>query len=223
MATQKPISTISYNTEPFLREVLERLYKAHIIQSYQYIFHVGEDCDKNHIHLRIEPNKRIDPMDLSVDFLEFDPVRPDKPLSVRPWRPSKEVDWILYAVHDPEYLMIKYGEFEKGEKLPYDWRDIKASEWYDTEIAYIRAKQSLKHSQVNMLSRLSQGESALRLVMQGENVHTVRALTSVLKMSDYERISNELYSTQQELFLLQEFLSQKNLTFEYEQFILEQK
>ena len=218
MATQKPISTISYNTEPFLCEVLERLYNAHIIQAYQYIFHVGEDGDKNHFHLRIEPNKRIDPMDLSVEFLEFDPQKPDKPLGVRPWRSSKEEDWILYALHDSEYLMIKYGEFEKGEKFPYEWKDIKASEWYDVETAYIRAKQSLKHNQVNMLTRLSQGESALRLVMQGENVHTVRALTSVLKMSDYERISSELNSVYSELILYQNFIRQNNLVFDFEVF-----
>ena len=43
MATQKPISTISYNSESFLKEKLDIWLSAHIIQAYQYIFHKGED------------------------------------------------------------------------------------------------------------------------------------------------------------------------------------
>lgn len=69
MATQRPISTISYNTEAFLKEKLDTWFEAHIIQAYQYIKHKGEDGDKDHIHLRIEPNRRLDPMEL-VDALK---------------------------------------------------------------------------------------------------------------------------------------------------------
>ena len=103
MATQKPISTISYNTEPFLKEKLDTWYQAHIIQAYQYICHKGEDGDKDHIHVRIEPNKKLDPMDLIEQLREYQ-IGKDKPLGCRPFRPSKEEDWILYAVHDEEYL-----------------------------------------------------------------------------------------------------------------------
>ena len=46
MATQKPISTISYNTEAFLKEKLESWLAEHLIQAYQYICHKGEDGDK---------------------------------------------------------------------------------------------------------------------------------------------------------------------------------
>ena len=120
MATQKPISTISYNSEEFLKEKLEIWYKAHIIQAYQYIKHKGEDGDKDHIHLRIEPNKKLDPMTLVEDLREF-VVGSDKPLGVRPFRPSKEEDWILYAVHEKKYLDHKSGGGEKGEKLPSSW------------------------------------------------------------------------------------------------------
>lgn len=88
MATQKPISTISYNSEKFLKEKLTSWYNAHIIQAYQYILHKGEDGDKDHIHLRIEPNKRVDPMSLSEDLKEFEAGK-EKPRGCRPWRPSK--------------------------------------------------------------------------------------------------------------------------------------
>ena len=118
MATQKPISTISYNSEAFLKEKLNEWYKDHIIQAYQYICHKGEDGDKDHIHLRIEPNKRVDPMALTEQLKEFE-IGKIKPLGIRPWRASKEEDWFLYAVHDKDYLKLKYGGFQKFEKLPY--------------------------------------------------------------------------------------------------------
>lgn len=189
MATQKPIATISYNSESFLREKLEAWLSAHIIQAYQYICHKGEDGDKDHIHLRIEPNKKLDPMDLQESLREY-VMDNEKPLGVRPFRPSKEEDWFLYAVHDKEYLAIKYAN-DKGEKLPYSWKDIKAPEDYDTEIAFIRAKSSMSHSASNMASRLQAGEDPLSLVFQGENVYTVNAIMRALAVNDYQRIQSE--------------------------------
>lgn len=194
MATQKPQSTISYNTEPFLREKLETWYQAHIIQSYQYICHKGEDGDKDHIHLRIEPNKKLDVMDLAEQLREYQ-LGKDKPLGCRPFRPSKEEDWILYAVHDEQYLKIKYGGAEKGEKIPYKWQDIKVPEFYDMEIAFIRAKATLEHTSVNMATRLQNGENPLNLVLQGNNPYMVSTLMRVVNVTDYERVAAELENT----------------------------
>lgn len=193
MATQKPQSTISYNTEPFLREKLETWYQAHIIQSYQYICHKGEDGDKDHIHLRIEPNKKLDVMDLAEQLREYQLGK--KPLGCRPFRPSKEEDWILYAVHDEQYLKIKYGGAEKGEKIPYKWQDIKVPEFYDMEIAFIRAKATLEHTSVNMATRLQNGENPLNLVLQGNNPYMVSTLMRVVNVTDYERVAAELENT----------------------------
>ena len=199
MATQKPISTISYNTEAFLKEKLDTWYNAHIIQAYQYICHKGEDGDKDHIHLRIEPNKKLDPMDLSDQLREYK-LGIDKPLCCRPFRPSKEEDWILYAVHDKEYLNLKYGGGEKGEKLPYKWENIVVPEYYDMEQAFIRAKAYLDNTSVNILTRLQNGEKPIDLMLQGVNVYTLNAIMRALSTTDYQRIaedlrySNELYS-----------------------------
>ena len=190
MATQKPISTISYNTEAFLKEKLDFWLSKHIIQAYQYICHKGEDGDKDHIHLRLEPNKKLDPMDLMDELREFQ-VGSDKPLGCRPFRLSKEEDWILYAVHDPIYLKIKYGGGEKGEKLPYNWQDIRVPEYYDMEIAFIRAKAYMEHTSVNMATKLQNGDTPLNLVLQGENVHTVNALVKALSSTDYQRVVQE--------------------------------
>lgn len=191
MATQKPISTISYNSEAFLKEKLDTWIDSHIIMAYQYICHKGEDGDKDHIHLRLEPNKKLDPMDLMEQLREFQSGN-DKPLGCRPFRPSKEEDWILYAVHDELYLKIKYGGGEKGEKIPYKWQDIQVPELYDMEIAFIRAKAYLEHTSVNMATRLQDGDTPLSLILQGENVHTVNAVVRALNVTDYQRINQQL-------------------------------
>ena len=198
MATQKPISTISYNSESFLKEKLETWLNAHIIQAYQYICHKGEDGDKDHIHLRIEPNKKLDPMDLQEQLREYQ-IGKDKPLGCRPFRPSKEEDWYLYVVHDETYLKLKYKGGEKGEKLPYRWQDIRVPEYYDSEIAFIRAKAYMEHTSVNMATRLQNGDNPLSLILQGENVYTVNALMRALSSSDYQRIASELSEVRTQL------------------------
>lgn len=201
MATQNPISTISYNSESFLIEKLQILYDAHIIQAWQYIVHKGEDGDKDHIHLRIEPNKRIDAMDLTEKFKEFEKGK-DKPLGVRPWRNSKEEDWYLYSVHDSDYLSLKYGGGDRGEKLPYDWKDIKTSPDYDLETAWIRAKASQKHSTVNIATSIQNGQKPVDLLMQGENPYTLLNVMRLLSGNDYCRLASdykELYIQYQNL------------------------
>lgn len=190
MATQKPISTISYNTESFLVEKLQSLYEAHIIQAWQYINHKGEDGDKDHIHLRIEPNKRIDAMDLTEVFKEFEKGK-DKPLGVRTWRPSVEEDWYLYAVHDSDYLALKYGGGYKGEKLPYDWKSINTSPDYDLEAAWVRAKAKQKHSTVNIATSIQNGQKPVDLLMQGENPYIVLNVMRLLSGDDYTRLASD--------------------------------
>lgn len=213
--TQKPLSTISYNTEPFLKSVLEMLLKQHIIQNYCYIFHKGEDGDKDHFHVRIEPNKRIDPMDIKDLFLEFDPDN-IKPLGIRPFRYSVEEDWFLYVVHDRDYLTIKYGGSEKGEKLPYKWQDIIAPDDYDIEIAFIRAKSKLQHTSANLAKSLKEGEEPINLIMQGENVHTVNALMQALKNNDYKRLQQELSDCTCELICIRNAIMEKGLSIEFD-------
>lgn len=201
MATQKPIATISYNSEAFLKEKLEEWKAAHIIQTYMYIFHKGEDGDKDHFHVRIEPNKRVDPMDLSEALQEFQ-LGKKKPLGVRPWRPSKEEDWFLYAVHDKKYLKYKYAGGEKGEKIEYKWQDIVVPDDYDLEVAFLRAKSKLEHTSSNLATRLKQGDKPVNLILEGENVYTVNALVRALSENDYQRVARELQETQEQLMAL---------------------
>lgn len=210
MATQKPISTISYNTEEFLKEKLETWLKSHIIMAYQYIKHKGEDGDKDHIHLRIEPNKKIDPMDLMEELKEYK-IGEVKPLGVRPFRPSKEEDWILYAIHEKDYLNLKYGGGEKGEKIPYTWEEIKVPEYYDMEVAYIRAKSYLEHTTPNLVKKLKSGEKPMNLVEKGENPFLVNSLVHVLNNNDYTRLKNQYDELIEQLYRLQNAIENYNL------------
>lgn len=194
MATQKPISTISYNSEPFLKERLDEWLKAHIIQSYMYIKHKGEDGDKDHIHLRIEPNKRIDPMCLTESLKEYDPKHPDKPLCVRPWRPSAEEDWIMYSIHDKDYLARKYESSSK-EKLPYSYTDIVCSEGFDIETAYIRARQAVEYTAPSIVKALQEGtKSPVDVISQGASPFIVNAVYKALTDTDYKRLAEEYKS-----------------------------
>lgn len=190
MATSKPQSTISYNTEAFLKEHLDDWVTCHLIQSFQYICHVGEDGDKDHIHVRIEPNKSLDVMNLSDALKEYVQGE-DKPRGVRPWRPSKEEDWFMYVVHDPEYMRLKYGEGEKGEKLPYEWTSIVTPEDYDLQVAFLRAKSALSRSAPNMAKRITEGEKPVNLVLEGRNPFAVNAVMNLVKTNDYTRLQDE--------------------------------
>lgn len=191
MASQKPISTISYNTEAFLKEKLEDWLKAHIISAYQYICHKGEDGDKDHIHLRVEPNKRLDPMDLQEQLREYVSDNP-KPLGCRPFRPSKEEDWFLYVLHDEQYLALKYGGGDKGEKIPYSAYDIIAPFDYDVDIAVTRAKASLRHTAPALVTEIRSGKNMLDLLSQGENVYLVNAVLNALQKTDYKNALREI-------------------------------
>ena len=196
MATSKPISTISYNTEEFLKEKLNELYEQHIIQAYMYIKHIGEGGDKDHIHLRIEPNKRIDPMDIRTILTEYirEPGNEEvyKPTTVRPFRPSKEEDWFLYAIHDPQYMKIKYAN-DKLEKLPYQDSNIITSPDYDLRVAMLRARQYLNNTSANVLKQIEEGKSARELIAEGRNVFAVNGILASLKLTEFERLAIKLH------------------------------
>ena len=109
MNTAKPIATISFNTEPFLRQKLGELLKARKIEFWAYIHHEPEDDETNkpHCHVYVEPSKRTQTAVLKDEFKEYDPAKPEKPLGVLNFGNSKFGDWYMYALHDPAYLASK--------------------------------------------------------------------------------------------------------------------
>lgn len=108
MKTSKPFSTISYNSEQFLYVKLLELVKRRKIDFFAFVHHLPEEDEKKeHKHLYIVPNGKLDTDEVIEYLLELDPSRPADPLGcIRP-KSSKFGDWYLYSQHDPDYLASK--------------------------------------------------------------------------------------------------------------------
>lgn len=109
MRTSRPIATISYNTADYLNAVLGELTRKRAITFWAWVEHYPEDDEtKAHKHLYIVPNGQIDTDSLREQFVQVDLTNPTlKPLGTLNFRPSKFVDWYLYALHDSTYLETK--------------------------------------------------------------------------------------------------------------------
>lgn len=108
MRTYKPLSTISYNSRPFLTCTLNSLIDQGIISFWVFIPHHGEGKRKDHIHVYVEPCSTIDTDSMAFRSCFDEPdLTNDKPLSCEPWRKSKFEDWALYCQHDSAYLAAK--------------------------------------------------------------------------------------------------------------------
>lgn len=191
MATNQPISTVSYNSEKFLVMKLNEWYNCHLISEWAFIKHVGEDGDKNHIHLRIVPNRRLDPMDLRDDLREYVSGN-EKPLGCIGFRPSSESDWLLYVVHDKEYLKQKYSGGEKYEKIPYNVDDIKTSDGFMLETRFVRAKAQQKYTSACLAKQLKEGKKPFDLILEGHEPNKVNAIQQSLYRNEYG-VLNERY------------------------------
>lgn len=124
MQTSRLISTISYNTPAFLAGRLADLVNGGIIEYAHWIHHEPEEDEKkDHFHLVLQPNKRLDTSALRKEFVEL-PVGLSASLGVMPFQFSKMRDWLLYGVHDKAYLI------QKGQKRSrsYKFDDIKTTE-----------------------------------------------------------------------------------------------
>lgn len=105
--TKKPLSSISFNTDKYLRSCLESLVSDGMIQSWMYILHQPEeDTKKPHIHLWLSPSRPVNPVVVRKSFIEpmFDG---SGDLGCLPFAASKVSDWLLYALHYEPYLNSK--------------------------------------------------------------------------------------------------------------------
>lgn len=121
MKTSKPFSTISYNTADFLYQKLSELVSRRQIDFFAWVLHYPEEDEaKEHKHLYIVPNGRVDTDQVLDYLLELDPKKPDKPLKCIRVKPSKFPDWYLYALHDTVYLASK----GQARKYHYTLSDV---------------------------------------------------------------------------------------------------
>jgi len=125
-------STISYNTEPFLRDTLHSLVKAGKIAFAAWAFHKfeGDEASKDHFHVYVEPITTLDYRKVKDDFQEMDLLHPSqKPLGVQFFRYSVWDHWYFYAYHDEEYIryLVDRGK-TKPKKYFYDPGIIQATD-----------------------------------------------------------------------------------------------
>ena len=108
MRTSKPFSTISYNSEKFLKVKLDELIKNRVLDFWVFIDHAAEEDEKkSHKHLYMIPNGILQ-TDVLKEFLaEPDPNDPEHPLNCTIFSSSKFDDWYMYGMHDKAYLSSK--------------------------------------------------------------------------------------------------------------------
>lgn len=108
MRTSKPFSTISYNSESFLKSKLDELIANGILDFWAFIEHAPEEDEaKAHKHVYFIPSSIIETGAIKDCLSEFDPKMPDKPLTCTVFSSSKFDDWYLYGLHDKAYLASK--------------------------------------------------------------------------------------------------------------------
>ena len=108
MKTSKSISTIHYIDENSLDFRLRPLVEKNKITFYAFIKHLKEsDETKDHIHLFIVPNGKLDTDQLREELEFLDPKNPTQLIRSMPFQNSKFGDWYLYSLHDSAYLASK--------------------------------------------------------------------------------------------------------------------
>lgn len=128
MRTTKPISTISFNNESYLKLQLDTLKKSKKISFWAYIKHKPEDDEagkKEHIHLYIEPSLLIQTEDLKEFFKEYNPNDISKPFGCISIVSSKFDHWYMYSIHNKGYLASK----GQSRRYHYIHDDIVSSDY----------------------------------------------------------------------------------------------
>lgn len=126
MATNKPFSTITYNTQSFLIQTLNSMIDMGFLTYYEFIEHKpDEDGKKKHIHLYMIPAKSINLATFKNYFLEPDPNPNEKiPLSPKVFRPSDYGNWYWYSLHDVDYLkskdIVRNIQYHDTDIISYD-------------------------------------------------------------------------------------------------------
>lgn len=140
MKTRTPLSTISYNTPPFLAYQLNEYVRAKKLVIAHWIYHEPDDevPDSVHAHVYAEPDGTIETDDLREDLVEENPECPYMPFGCLPWRKTKFEDWYLYSCHNPGYLRKKGIETQK--------REYHLSDFQSTSLATLRLQIN---SQIN--------------------------------------------------------------------------
>lgn len=161
MQTTKLISTVSFNTPSFLRGKLQTLVGSAVLEYAHWVTHEPEEDEtKQHTHVVMKPNRRLDTSALRNEFIEK-LADEEKPRGVLPFHSTSRMsDWILYSAHDVQYL-LRRGETRKHsynleqfgstciDLLEEDWRECHRAD--DSKIPLLREYAKQGKSWVDVL------------------------------------------------------------------------
>lgn len=189
MKTSKPISTISYNSEDFLKAKLDYLVRSGEVAFWYYIKHHGEYDketnmqDKDHIHVYLEFADRVDTIKLGEMFFEYENGDLNsKPLKCMPFRVSKPYDALLYNIHHAQYLLQKFEQKE----FAYTLDDIVTSDRDYLNQIYGEAMHSDIFKRDRMMKLMDSGVSVAEMCYHGL-VNTNQAYQMMIFEQLYKR------------------------------------
>ena len=145
MITQKPISGVAFLP---IGDLLDRLATAKNIDYWFAIEHLpeGDEGHKLHCHFFLVPDGRVDTKTLRRHIGEH----------CLPLRSSKESDWILYALHDPEYLVSHCLTKERNYSLADIQTNLKNSQ-VALQAIYSQSKEGIvsAYSRITMVKKMA--------------------------------------------------------------------
>lgn len=121
-----------------------------------------EDTKKEHFHFFVSPSKPLDFISFRRRFIE--PCDDEKPLNCLPFQTSKLSDWILYALHDIQYLnkkgLLRINHYSLENFFTNDEEYLLQS--------YNDAKEAISDSRMNLfLAAVRRGSSFGEILRSG--------------------------------------------------------
>ena len=181
--TAKPMTTISYNSEGFLKRKLQQMFETGKLEDYRYIFHYGEGGDKDHFHVMLFPNRRIDSVELREEFKEI--TTDEKPLGCMPFRKNSLFDhWIMYVIHDPDYLKAHQSQDDGDGKIEYPLEDIKTPFPEQLQRDYKVAIRLKKTDNQKIIEDYQKGKTPIDVAYENNiNPSHIMAITNLFRLS----------------------------------------
>lgn len=206
--TQKPVSTISYNTEAYLIGLLNRLKTGKIINYALCIKHQGEEeinyvtgeteKDKDHWHIYLDLARRVELLELKKEFDEID-VNNNKPLGCMNFQSSKVGHWIGYAIHLIDYLVI-YSPNDLN-KIIYSLQDIKTIGLIDGELNRLYKQYTLplvNTKEAIIYQKLGGNSKSTRTVISSLGINKTIAMKYILLAEENQKNYVDTIETEEE-------------------------
>lgn len=186
MKTSSPISTICYQSIEHLKNNLDFLVSEHFIDFYAFVEHLPEDNElKEHKHLLVFPNGRIDTTVLDGYLIQANLDEPDKPYKNIWWQKSKPIEWVLYCTHNIEYCLATNSGYKKYQ---YDITCFISSDYDGLQELFLQSFHSQEFAKYSVAYRLVNGEKVSTLVKEG--VVTINDSARVLNFAKLCYVSN---------------------------------